>query len=353
MVATLVSARSAITERFAVLENIEETLEDVEGFLQAVDRHLEPYLKRAVKQVADTEHLKEGVAYQMQTGGKRIRAALCATACELFCGSYLRALSFAAAIEHLQNFTLVHDDIADGDSERRGKDALWKRFGIAHGINIGDIFVPLGAMAILDSTYSPAIKLRLMRIISEYGLEMAEGQSLDINLRQNDSPTTEEYMKCTSKKTGAFLAMATVGGAIIGEATKKDLDALRRYALLAGTSFQIKDDVLDLTGGKGRFIGSDILEGKRTLLMIYGLQHSTQADRKKLVRILNKPRASNLPAEVEWVCDFYRKTGAVEYAERVAQDMVQQASECLTPLPETKAKYRLLRISKYLSSRAH
>ena len=91
---------------------------DVDRYLSDVDRLLQPYLEQAVERIPEVESFKEGVSYQVLGGGKRIRAALCTTACEIFCGSYQHALGFAAAIEHLQNFSLIHDDIADGDGER-------------------------------------------------------------------------------------------------------------------------------------------------------------------------------------------------------------------------------------------
>lgn len=326
---------------------------EVENFLRTVDRHLEPYLKRSLDRVPYGADLKEGVTYQVQSGGKRIRAAMCAIVCELFCGSYLRALSFAAAIEHLQNFTLIHDDIADGDVERRGQRSTWKRFGIAHAINIGDIFISLSALAILESTYSQETKLKLLQIVSECGLEISEGQSLDINLRKNDYPSVEEYLQCTRKKTGAFLALATIGGGVIGGASEKDLNTLKEFAMQAGTAFQVKDDLIDLSGSKGRTIGSDILEGKRTLLVIHALQHASSSDRRRLLSILNTPRTANTAAEVRWVLKLYQKTGAIEYAEQTAEQLIEQASAHCCTLPEREAKYRLLRIAKYLSRRMH
>ncbi|MFQ5906389.1 MAG: polyprenyl synthetase family protein, partial [bacterium] len=343
----------ADTDRSVYLEYVKGIDEDVEGFLQAVDRHLEPYLRRAINRVPDVQCLKDGVAYQIRSGGKQIRAALCTTVCELFGGSYLRALNFAVAIEHLQNFTLIHDDIADGDSQRRGQESVWRKFGIPHAINIGDVFVSLSALAILESTYSQDVKLKLIRAVSEFGLEIAEGQNLDIDLRQNDSPTMEEYMKCTRKKTGAFLAMATVGGAIIGGASDNDLMALRKFAMLAGTAFQVKDDVLALTGAKGRNVGSDLLEGKRTLLVIYASQHASAAERKRLFHILNKPRAVNTSGEIQWSFDLYQKTGAIKQAEQFAEQLTERAIKHIMMFPETEAKYRLIRLSKYLSRRAH
>lgn len=335
------------------LEKVPDLDADVESFLNAVDRHLESHLRKAARRVPDVMCLKQGVTYQINTGGKRIRAALCVTACELFGTTYLRALGFAAAIEHLQNFTLIHDDIADGDTERRSRDSAWVKFGVGHAINIGDVFVPLSSLAILESTYSVEIKLKLMKIVSQFGLQIAEGQSLDINLRDNDSPTVEEYLDCTKKKTGSFLAMATVGGGIIGGANAKQLSELKSFAMLAGTAFQIKDDLLDLSGGKGRTVGSDIMEGKRTLFAVYAAQNASEIERRRLLRILNKPRASNTAREVQWVCDLYRKSGAWAYGEKTSEHLIQQATKYLMSFPESEAKYRLIRLSKYLSQRMH
>jgi geranylgeranyl diphosphate synthase type I len=326
---------------------------EVENFLRTIDRHLEPYLKRSLDLVPYEVDLKQGVMYQLQSGGKRIRAALCASVCELFCGSYLRALSFAAAIEHLQNFMLVHDDIADGDGERRGRPSIWQRFGIAHAITIGDIFISLSALAILESMYAQETKLKLLQIVSECGIEVAEGQSLDINLRKNDAPSVEEYFQCTRKKTGAFLAMAIIGGGVIGGAGEKDLITLQEFALQAGTAFQVKDDLIDLTGSKGRTIGSDILEGKRTLPLIHALGQASSSERRRLLSILNKPRLATTAQEVRWVLKLYHKTGAIAYAEQTAEQLTEEASAHFCTLPESEAKFRLLRIIKYLSRRKH
>jgi geranylgeranyl diphosphate synthase type I len=245
----------------------------------------------------------------------------------------------------------VHDDIADGDEERRSQPSLWKQFGLAHAINIGDIFIPLGALAILESTYDAQIKLRLMRSVCEFSIEVSEGQSLDINLRETDIPSLEQYMACTRKKTGSFMAMATTGGGIIGGAHPKHLQALKQFSLLAGTAFQIKDDLLDLMGGKGRTVGSDILEGKRTLLAVYALERASERDRRRLLRILNKPRTAKSDWDLHWVCSLYRRLGAAEETELVAERLIEEAIEHLVKLPETAAKYRLIKISRYLSRR--
>jgi geranylgeranyl pyrophosphate synthase len=159
-------------------------------------------------------------------------------------------------------------------------------------------------------------------------------------------------MECTRKKTGAFLAMAAVGGGIIGGASATHLSVLREFALLAGTAFQIKDDILDVDGFKGRDTGSDILEGKRSLMVNHALRQATAPDRGRLLYILNRQRRSKTAGEVQWACDLLRKTGSISYAEIVASELIHQACTYLITLPENEAKYRLIRISSYLSKRS-
>lgn len=326
---------------------------DVQQFLAEVDRQLRPQFERVLRGLADVAPLKPSVAEQLTGGGKRIRAALCAASCELFDTPYAYSLDFAAAIEHIHNFTLVHDDIADGDVERRARPSMWKQHGIAHAINIGDVFVPLAAQSILGAPYPDALKLRLLALITEYALDMVEGQNLDLNLRRASAPTYDDYLECTTKKTGAFLAMATVGGGIIGGAHDADLKRLREFAQLGGVSFQIRDDLLDLDGDKGRAPGSDILEGKRTLMVVHAGRRASAAARRRLYAILNKPRTSTSAADVAWVRTLFQRTGADAYAAQTATDLLDRACDHLLDLPESAAKYRLIRLARYLSGRRH
>ncbi len=326
---------------------------EVEDFLQLVDSLLQPYLNQAVSRVSETKDLQEAVAYQIRSGGKRIRAVLCAVVCEAFCGSYLPALSFGAAIEHLHNFTLIHYDIIDEDAQRRGQPSAWKRFGLTHSITLGDVFAALSALCILESDYQQPTKLRLLQMVCALGLEVAEGQILDILLRGSDTPSVEAYLECTRKKTGAFLAMATLGGAMIAGASESAFSSLKEATMLAGTAFQIKDDLLDLMGGKGRPIGSDVLEGKRTLLVVHTLQYANEGEKQQLLTILNKPRIAKTQAEVQWVSGLYRRAGAIEYAQQMCEQLARQAQTHFIALPEGRARERLCSITHYLVTRIH
>jgi geranylgeranyl pyrophosphate synthase len=282
-----------------------------------------------------------------------LRAALSVISCALFGASESRALEFAAAIEHLQNVSLIHDDIADGDDERRNEAAMWVRHGIGQAVNIGDGFLPLVTLSILEAPYADAVKLRLFHLLAEYGLEMVEGQTLDLNLRSRTDVSLEDYFECTAKKTGALLSLATVGGGVIGGGREEHLVLLREFSTLAGVAFQIRDDVLDFDGQKGRRRGSDVLEGKRTILTVHAAQHSGPKRRARLYTILDKPRAAKSPSDVRWVLDLYRQLGTPTFALGVANELLDKAAEQLVPLPETAAKYRLLRLARYFGSRRH
>jgi len=349
---------SAAATRLAAAVAVEEDARatggvdaDVEAFLGEINRRLRPHFDRALARVADVTPLKTGVAHQLTSGGKRVRAALCVASCELFGTPYTSSVDFAAAIEHIHNFTLVHDDIADGDTQRRARPSMWKQYGIAHAINIGDVFVALAAQSILEAPYPDALKLKLLELTAKHGLDMVEGQNLDLNLRRTDRAGYEDYFECTSKKTGAFLALATVGGGLIGGATDTNLRRLHEFGRLSGVSFQIRDDLLDVNSDKGRTPGSDILEGKRTLMVVHASRQASPSDRRRLYAILNKPRESTSSTDVTWVWRLFRRTRADEYAARTAADLVDQACRNVLELPESAAKYRLLRLARYLSAR--
>jgi geranylgeranyl pyrophosphate synthase len=310
-------------------------------------------LNEQLQRVPDVRPLRLAIGAQIASGGKRLRAALAVTSCALFGAPEARALEFAAAVEHLQNVSLIHDDIADGDGERRNQKAMWVRHGVGQAVNIGDGFLPLVTLSILEASCSERVKLRLLHLVAAYGLEMVEGQTLDLNLRAKTDVSLEEYFDCTAKKTGALLSLAIVGGGVIGGGADEHLVRLREFSTLAGVAFQIRDDLLDLDGGKGRRRGSDVLEGKRTILTVHAARHADRRRRARLYAILDKPRAVKSPPEVRWVLNLYRELGAGEFSRRVASELLDKAAEQLVPLPESPAKSRLLRLTRYLGTRRH
>jgi geranylgeranyl pyrophosphate synthase len=322
---------------------------EIAEYLLKTDEELQPYLLRIAGKAPKTYPLYEGVHLQIATGRRRLRAAFCTTCCSLFNGLPGQAFYFASAIEHLQNSMLIHDDITKGEGS--GHQSVWQRFGIAQGINIGDVFISLSALAIIDSPYSDNLKLKLLELFCEQGFETAEGLNLDINLRINNSPTMNEYYKCIKKKTGSFLAMAAKGGAIIGGANEEMIRLINNYAVLAGVVYEVSEEILDVGDFPGRFRGIYIKEGRRTLLSIYAAENAPAKEAKKLFSILNKKAAATTDKDIVWVCELYKKTGAVDYGETVVKKISKNSLRHLSKIPESEAKKKLVRISKYYSQR--
>lgn len=339
--------RSALTAHATVLDD------DVRAFLTDIEAQVQDRLLQQLKRVPDVSPLRPGMAAQVAGGGKRLRAALAVMASELFDDHPDSALDFAAAVEHLQNVSLIHDDIADGDRERRNQTAMWVRHGLGHAVNIGDGFLPIVTLAIVEAPYTDTVKLQLFRLLGDCGLEMVEGQTLDLNFRKTTDLSLEKYFECAAKKTGALLALAAVGGGVVGGGREEHLLLLREFSTLAGVAFQIRDDLLDIAGDKGRPCGSDVQEGKRTILVVHAALHAPPKSRAKLFSILDKPRARKSARDIRWVLDLYRDLDAPTYSRTIERRLLEEAAQHLYRLPESRAKYRLLRLCKYLGTRDH
>jgi geranylgeranyl pyrophosphate synthase len=288
--------------------------------------------------------LHEGVRYALgldvpgrKRRGKRLRPVLCLLTCESLGGDPDRALPFALASEMLHNFLLVHDDIEDGDRLRRGRDTVWVRYGVEHAINIGDYMFAQTYDLVHASRERgvPASKvLRLMDVVSRTVRRTGEGQALDLGARQNRGLTVDDYLEIVRAKTGRYLAAPLIGGAEIADAGPEVIDALASLGDQIGPVFQIADDVLDLTVSKGRGEpGSDIREGKRSLLVVHTAGAATSDEAGELFRILDTPREKVTSAEVAWVMELFEKYEAVDAARAVGQEMQTAAEALLQQLP--------------------
>ena len=167
-----------------------------------------------------------------------------------------------------------------------------------------------------------------------YG-KTVEGQALDINARAAESFTVDAYMKMVELKTGYYLACGMVGGAIVAGASNDVVEKIWMLGKNMGPAFQIRDDLIDLTHGKGRggVIGSDIKEGKASFLYSYVLQIASGEQKKRLREIMLKPREETTADDIEWVLDVYRRYDAMKYAQDYAENLVQQAYKTINEIP--------------------
>jgi geranylgeranyl pyrophosphate synthase len=320
-------------------ENITQLLDDASA---RVDSALETFLQ---KDATAVENLHDGLLYSLGLDqedpairGKRIRPALCLIACECLGGKGEAALPFGMAVELMHNFFLVHDDIQDGDPFRRGRPSAWKRYGIAHSINIGDFLFTKVFDAFLsgaDAVPDLNLQFSLLKLLVETLEYTHIGQAQDMNALRRRDMTLEDYLEIVTNKTGYYLAAPMLGGAQIAGATPETLEALRQLGKFVGPVFQIVDDTIDLTHGKGRdTVGSDIREGKRSYLAVYAASKATPEEREELYDILDLPREETSRAHIQRVAAIYEKYGAIEAGQAYCKQLMEQAHAAMQNTPE-------------------
>ncbi|MGH7775726.1 MAG: polyprenyl synthetase family protein [Candidatus Dormibacterales bacterium] len=229
--------------------------------------------------------------------GKLLRPTLCLWACEVAGGDPARALPAAAAIEWLHNFTLVHDDIQDGDLQRRHRPTVWTVFGSAQAINAGDGLFALGLVHLVGSGADPR-RLRAASVITRAILEVIEGQCLDLELQGRPQTAPATYLRMAAAKTGALIGASLEAGAVMGGARTPLAARLRRAGRLLGTAFQVRDDWLGCWGDPGRTgksADSDLARRKTTYPVVAAYAAAGPAQRRRLRSLFKETGPGSVP----------------------------------------------------------
>lgn len=248
----------------------------------------------------------------LASGGKRLRAVVPLLVAEALDVDPMRLLPLGAACEVLHNATLVHDDLQDGDAQRRGQPTVWKRHGAAQAINVGDamLFVPSLLLARLD--VDGPVREALTRRLVHDTLAVIDGQALEIVLRDEASPSVDTYLAMVEGKTSGLFALPMAGAALACGADELTVVSLTEAARHLGVLFQIQDDLLDLYGDKGReAVGNDLREGKRSFLVVHALTHAPPASRVWLRSLLDGPRDAVNDAAVGHAIALFERVGSV------------------------------------------
>jgi len=290
-----------------------ELIADTEGEIVRLVRDRDP----------STHGLYEMVRYHLAldgsgaSGGKRLRPLLGLLAFASITGDHRRALPGAAAVELGHNFSLVHDDIEDGDRERRHRPTLWTVHGVPQAINTGDTLFSLSRIALhrlTDLGFSDAKVLRLMRLYDETCLALCEGQYLDIATSQSDQPmSVEAYFDMIGRKTAALIAASIEAGALLATDDEAVIARYRAFGWALGIAFQINDDLLGIWG-KEQATGkapSDVMHKKKTLPVIYAMEQAGPKDRERLGALY--ATADPSPAEVTEIVELLERLGARDY----------------------------------------
>ncbi len=281
-------------------------------------------------------------------GGKRLRPAIVMFTCESASGNVETAMPFAAALELMHNFTLVHDDIMDKSDLRRNRPTVHKKFGEPTAILAGDFLFAKSFEAMHDLTVDLSVFRELNYLLIQCVLNICKGQQLDIEFEKRKSVTEEEYINMIFKKTAVLFELAARGGIIIGGGSPEEITSCNDYGANLGLAFQIWDDYLDVSSDEetlGKDIGNDIRNGKKTLIAVNSWQNASDENKKILNEFFGNTNASD--EDIKRVFEVYKDTGSIEYARNTALQYIQNAKEALNPLRDSEAKEILKDLADY------
>jgi octaprenyl-diphosphate synthase len=312
----------------------------LEDDLLAVDRVLREALR------SDVVLIRQVAEYIIGGGGKRLRPSLLllsAQACG-YRGDHHHTL--AAVVEMIHTATLLHDDVVDESSLRRGNATANAMFGNAASVLVGD-FLYSRAFQLMVTVDS----MRVLQILSDATNVIAEGEVLQLLNANNPEVDEAAYLNVIQRKTAKLFEAAARLGAVIAGASRPTEDALADYGMHLGTAFQLIDDVLDYTGDHaeiGKNLGDDLGEGKPTLPLIRALATGSTAE----VALIRAAVREGGLADFQPVLAALQRTGALTYARERAEDEAQRAATCLSTLMPSTYRQTLLELSVFAVTRS-
>jgi geranylgeranyl diphosphate synthase type I len=315
---------------------------------EPIDKALRKYLK-----IREPRKLYDATAHIPLAGGKRLRPVMALITCEMVGGDSEKAIPFATALETIHNFTLVHDDVMDDDDLRHGVDACHTVYGLSTAILAGDTLFAYAFEMITDCDIEDEIKVDLVKNVAYVVRKIAEGQQMDINFEEEETVNAKEYLEMIRLKTSILFGAAAYGGAKIGGTSEKEARLLEEMATNVGLGFQIWDDYLDATASEkilGKPSGSDIKQGKRTLLVIEALNRANESDRKKLIEILD---SKNTDKEIKVAVDIMDRCGALDECHKQANGYLEGARKTLSNYPQSEARELFEELLEYMVTRGH
>ena len=317
--------------------------------------------------LADPRELYEASRYLLQAGGKRLRPTILLLAAESLAdveplsaeyrafpsamGVEIDVLRAAVSIEIIQSFTLIHDDIMDDDDVRRGVPAVHREYGLSTAILAGDTLYSTAFEHMLETGAPADRSVEALSALARTCTQICEGQSLDISFEDRTGIAPEEYLNMIELKTAVlYAAAASIPAVILGH--EDAVDPLYGYGLDVGRAFQIQDDLLDLTTpteklGKQR--GSDLVEGKQTLITVHARDRGV--DVENLVDTDSVEAVTE--AEIDEAVGELERAGSIEYARGTARELVASGKDRLQALPDNEARSLLEGIADYLIEREY
>lgn len=316
---------------------------------------VESRIERALTH-SNLPRLSGAMMHLVEGGGKRLRATLPWLVAKAVGDTHSGLLDVGAAIEIIHNFTLVHDDIMDDDDVRRGRPAVHVEYDLPTAINAGDAMLAIAfeAMAVAEGI-EPELLPFLVKRIGRMVRKCSEGQQLDIEFEDREVVSEEEYIEMIHGKTAAmFLTCAEVGSHLAG-ADEDIIQCMHDWGLALGLCFQLMDDLIDVLSDSdtlGKPSGSDVAQGKRTLMVIHALRQPASEAKDDLLAVLGK--GDNVTAEqVARGHQALHDLGSIEYAKAKAEAYHRKAHDCLDRISENPALRALRELTDYQLKRIY
>jgi len=264
--------------------------------------------------------------------------------------NWLHAISLAAAIELVHNFSLVHDDIQDNSPLRRGRKTAWVKWGAPMAINVGDALFVIANQSALDlhKHYPAEMVVRAASLLNDCCLQLTQGQFLDMSYEERTDLSLEDYWPMIGGKTSALLSSCTQIGALLGYAQEDKIELYRQFGYHLGLAFQVQDDILGIWGDEaltGKSAASDLVEGKNSLPVLYALEKNGEFAKRW-------HQGPITPEEVGRVASLLEQEGGKAYAEKMSGELTQKALEYLQQAdPQGEAGEAILELANMLLKR--
>lgn len=292
------------------------------------------------------------VLEHLNTGGKRIRVRLALSVYEELGGDNGAIVDWAAAVEMLHNATLLHDDIQDGDTQRRNHPTAWVTHGVGQALNAGDLMLMLPTVALQEMEVPGSLKWELARCLSLRSAATVHGQCLEMDLLNQERLDWGSYLQAISGKTGQLLALPVEGAAMLAGLPVEEATAIAEAFVEIGVIYQLQDDCRDLLSNKGRGErGCDLREGKVSALVVAHTELYPR-DRPWILNILKTPRENTTQEQVDEAIRRFETGGAFG---RVQEEIVKRSENLLndpTFLCHTELKHIAEELLQWLQMRA-
>lgn len=285
----------------------------------------------------------------IETGGKRIRPTLLMLSHNAVSEdkNLGKAIPIAIAVELIHTATIIHDDIIDLSSLRRGAQTVNAKWGNDVALIAGDLIFSR-AFGLISSQENKGVA----EVIYKACRRLAEGQVLEAMHTGDIKMTEEVYLEIIERKTASLFEACTRCGVILGGGSKKETEAMARYGFLLGIGFQMTDDVLDISAGElklGKPVGVDVSLGKPTFVILHALKEASAKDRKILEATINQKNSS--VGDIKKALEIIKGTNSIEYARKRAVSFITKAKDELKALKDSEAKERLIHIADYAINR--